>query len=1376
MKKKNYLKNIKYNILIILFELLFYLNIISCASDECQREKPIKIGDDCQLAYCDKLQYNNGDCKISNSIIKIQWLNDIILVGEKDFRYVGMSVTSNKDLVFATSSCPSGPDRIYYGVNQEGKPLFGNNFIIKKTIARSEKKDRYESIVGIMKMNGDNSDKEYFINIGKSKTYTEILDLSSNENNLYELKYDDATNKNIRAYYGSYFNINQDDTNYLIISFITDDPEVFYLLKLKFTINSNQITCTTEGQYFSDSQNHKTTSCIMDEENEIICIFFEKPSPKETILFLDQNLNKLEKKTDSLELNDPDIFFKLIHLKGDISLFTYYKGTINDFPNIQVIRTSKNPYTYEIIKTIELDYENSDYNNVVMMSDIIKLRDNVICLTSTTKEKDILIIVLINFYYELEYNVRYYLVQIYQLYNIKILKELITNTYNNNLAVGFSFCQQAICTSDDDPHFSSIILFSYPNITDDNIDLIDYLNMEGNNNIIINLEDNVIIDNNIFGYVLYGIKIYDIDNCGINFISNRTDNAIGIDDILKQNESITLEFINEEIISTTCSIKYRAIITEPDYEEYNRFANYILDQNNENEKNNFTKNFYEGKKGQFDIIINEDITKNCGTENINCNLCLKSNNAHCLLCKFDFEDNVNGKICHEEILPTIIIEETPTTIIEQIQTTIIEEAPTTIIEQTPSTIIEETPTTMNYNSQCGIKEILTDQCLNIALTNNELKEFYKYIKENILNKTNNNIYLFASTKNVKFQITTLKEQKKIIDDFSSIDLQECEGLLKSYYKLEGDEDLIVLKIDMKDENSIITYVKYEVYEPINITLLDLSICNQTNMIINSPMFLDEETRELYDSLMNYGYNIFNSSDPFYNDICTPYTTTNNTDIILTDRKNIIFINNGNKTLCQDNCSLNQYDTINNRALCECSIQNNTKEPDLEEVKSEDYPLIGEHFLEPIKNSNFRVLKCYDLVFNVNNIIKNIGMIIMTIILFISIILFFVYLIKEKNKINYYIDSTLKRKKLATKNIPVNKNIKSKNKNQKTITSMGNKKTNTKPKKKFCSNLFLGKNIKIKNYKKLHSPIKKAIKNIIKKPIKMAKKKQSKGSISIYAKKRLSVANKNSNSSDYNFVNNYTKKEMNKEYKSTQKINISHIKKIIFSDMNDQEKNTLDYRIAKEYDKRTYFQFYWSLLKKKHLILFSFVPANDYNLLSIKISLFLHTFSLLFTINGFFMNDETMHKIYEDYGAYNIFHQTLQIIYSTIISSTINLLLRMLSLSENHILEIKKENNINKATKRARSIKKLIKIKFIFFCISSILLLLFFWYFISCFCIVYVNTQYILIEDTLCSFGLSMLYPFGLDLIPGMFRIPALRSKKKNKKCLYKLSLLLAFLL
>ncbi len=72
-------------------------------------------------------------------------------------------------------------------------------------------------------------------------------------------------------------------------------------------------------------------------------------------------------------------------------------------------------------------------------------------------------------------------------------------------------------------------------------------------------------------------------------------------------------------------------------------------------------------------------------------------------------------------------------------------------------------------------------------------------------------------------------------------------------------------------------------------------------------------------------------------------------------------------------------------------------------------------------------------------------------------------------------------------------------------------------------------------------------------------------------------------------------------------------------------------------------------------------------------------------------------------------------------------------------------------------------------------MLFFAYFISCFSAIYKNTQMILIENTLMSFCLSMIYPFALYLFPGLFRIPALRAKNKDKKCLFKFSNLFAII-
>ena len=122
--------------------------------------------------------------------------------------------------------------------------------------------------------------------------------------------------------------------------------------------------------------------------------------------------------------------------------------------------------------------------------------------------------------------------------------------------------------------------------------------------------------------------------------------------------------------------------------------------------------------------------------------------------------------------------------------------------------------------------------------------------------------------------------------------------------------------------------------------------------------------------------------------------------------------------------------------------------------------------------------------------------------------------------------------------------------------------------------------------------------------------------------------------------------------------------------NDEELNHLTYELTLQYGKRTYFQYYWSLLKKKQLILFAFLPSNDYNINTIKISLLLLSFCLYFTFNGFFFSDDSMHKIYEDKGSYNILYQIPQILYSTLITSFINIILKTLSLSEKNIIDLK----------------------------------------------------------------------------------------------------------
>ena len=216
-------------------------------------------------------------------------------------------------------------------------------------------------------------------------------------------------------------------------------------------------------------------------------------------------------------------------------------------------------------------------------------------------------------------------------------------------------------------------------------------------------------------------------------------------------------------------------------------------------------------------------------------------------------------------------------------------------------------------------------------------------------------------------------------------------------------------------------------------------------------------------------------------------------------------------------------------------------------------------------------------------------------------------------------------------------------------------------------------------------------------------------------------------------------------------------------------------MAIELDKRTYFQYYWSLVKKKQLILFAFLPNNDYNLGTIKIALFLINFSLYFTINGFFFSDDSMHKVYEDNGEYNFYYRIPQIVYSTLIPAVINMILRTLALSEKAIIELKETVDICNSLNKSKNVQSCLKIKFISFFLLSFIIIGFCWYFISCFCGVYMNTQIILIKDTIISFGLSMAYPFLLNFLPGILRIPALRAKNKDKECIYKTSAVIALI-
>ena len=223
------------------------------------------------------------------------------------------------------------------------------------------------------------------------------------------------------------------------------------------------------------------------------------------------------------------------------------------------------------------------------------------------------------------------------------------------------------------------------------------------------------------------------------------------------------------------------------------------------------------------------------------------------------------------------------------------------------------------------------------------------------------------------------------------------------------------------------------------------------------------------------------------------------------------------------------------------------------------------------------------------------------------------------------------------------------------------------------------------------------------------------------------------------------------------------KKIKF---NDFEINTLKYTDAISYDKRTFCEYYKSLLKTKHPLIFSFCPIKDYNILIIKLCIFCLSFSIYYSINYFFFDENMIHKIYETGGKYDLFYFLPKISIAFVIGYFLTAIIKLIFLSERNILQVRLQPNYSQANDIVPTVKRNITIKYVIFFILGIIMLIFFWMILSSFGAVYQNTQVIVLENTLVSFCISFIYPFFYNIFPCFFRMCGVKSKSE---CLYNFS-------
>ena len=310
--------------------------------------------------------------------------------------------------------------------------------------------------------------------------------------------------------------------------------------------------------------------------------------------------------------------------------------------------------------------------------------------------------------------------------------------------------------------------------------------------------------------------------------------------------------------------------------------------------------------------------------------------------------------------------------------------------------------TYDYNYKCIEPNSQIPDMYDIMLRHIE-KDFTSiYYNTSLLERGHNDIIEFGQ---LKVTLTTTKNQRERINNGNEtyIDLRECENILRKEYNIPENEELYIKKIDASEEGMKIPKVEYDIYSKLNgtnLVKLNSSYCSNTKIDIYFPVNL-KENLDQYDSRSKY-----------YNDLCCSSSSDSGADIILSDRKKE-FIDK-NKTICQDDCFLSEYDNNIQQAKCSCDVKESS--PYFSKMKINKAKLI-DNFINVKNIININILVCYKELFSKTGLLRNYGCYLTIIIIFmhfIIIILFYGNNIfkKIKEKIDY-ISIGIKHNKFVT---------------------------------------------------------------------------------------------------------------------------------------------------------------------------------------------------------------------------------------------------------------------------------------------------------------------------------------------------------------------------
>ena len=636
-------------------------------------------------------------------------------------------------------------------------------------------------------------------------------------------------------------------------------------------------------------------------------------------------------------------------------------------------------------------------------------------------------------------------------------------------------------------------------------------------------------------------------------------------------------------------------------------------------------------------------------------------------------------------------------------------------------------------------------------TNNDKQKIISQITKEILNLelydliiqvTMDKKMFIRKFENESYQIYSILDKKRI-DGISFIDFDNCAEILRERHRLGKNEDLIVFKVEYKYPGIKIPIIEYQIFDKNGKKKLNIFYCKNVKILYYIPKEIN-----------NYEDYKYNPEHQYYKDKCLLIDFNFSSAILLYDRKQEY--NNNNMSLCESLCTFKGY--INNNIICECNVKQ--KFNSFLNDNSDKYNLLYRFDLGEKNEKNFWTIFCF-LNLKIKFSLLFIEYCIFYIIIFVLIISgALLFRIKGQKLIHKKIKSFAKiilmikaEKGEINKDDARNIYLEQENEEEINENNKGEKEKNI---------LYYNKEFNKVKTNKILKKIKGKKKYLIK-----FNKAQNTKKISTQGLNDISQNASSINSKSLLAKGNSSKSLINKVTQKKAIKNESFITP-------DYDLDNLTFKEAKLYDKRTFCQYYMSLIRTKHIIFFIFKPKYEFHTKIIRYCFLLFLFPFYLAINTCYVDKITIHNIYISKGSFNLLFNIRNIIYATLILYVLQKILYYFISIENEILEIKNAEGKNFIEIINEKIGIITMKCILFFAISLILLLLCGFY-LSCFTAIFTTTKIHLIIRTIISLSFSLIIPLVLYLLPTSIRFYSFKRKSKHSEDFYLISQFLRIL-